>query len=189
MPSTCEEISLDLNGSPNGYHGFKFGRDIQTLDSPSECTTLSTISTATVATPLDQKHRYHLFFAFNVKDKIWVDHVVERLESDQHNYKCCIADRDFDTNDSTTYVQNILCSVMLSHYIVVVLTPHFVRETWSTYEEGLSHIMSLTLRKQRIIPVLLEECEVPDSLRMLQAVDVRHGDFWDSLFNAMSVGK
>ena len=191
LPSACEEISLDLNGSPNGFHNaFKYGRgDIQPLDSPSECTTLSTISTATVATPLDQKHRYHLFFASHKKDRPWVDQVVEKLESDSHNYRCCLAERDFDTADSSTYLQNILCSVMLSHYIVVVLTPHFVKETWPDYEEGLAHLMSLTLRKQRVIPILLEECEVPDSLRMLQAVDVRHGDFWDSLFIAISVGK
>ena len=78
------------------------------LDSPSDCTTLSTISTMT-ATPLDQKHRFHLFFAYNSSDKDWVEKVVQKLEEDPYNYRCCLPERDFD--NKVTFLQNILCSI------------------------------------------------------------------------------
>ncbi len=186
LPVSSEDISLDLGTLNGNSHSFKFGYDYGNLDSPSECTTLSTISTST-ATPLDQKHRYHLFFAYHNRDRIWVDHVVQRLEGEAHNFKCCFPERDFE--DKVTQLQNILCSIMLSKRVIVVLTPHFIEEEWDAYEESISHLTSLTLRKHRVVPVLLEECEVPDSLRMLDIIDVRHGEFWDNIFVAINLGK
>ena len=182
-----EEISLDLNScNLEGLRGFKMGMGAPQLDSPSDCTTLSTISTMT-ATPLDQKHRFHLFFAYNSKDKAWVEQVVQRLEEDPYNYRCCFADRDFD--NKVTHLQNILCSIMLSQRVIVVLSPVFVEESWVDYEDGISHLTSLSQRRQRIIPVLLEECSIPDSLRMSQPIDVRHESFWDVLFQSLQIGK
>ena len=44
-------------------------------------------------------------------------------------------------------------------------------------------------RKQRIIPVILEETEIPDSLRMLRAVDARRDDFWDVFLQNVCLGR
>ncbi len=158
----------------------------QTLESPSECTTLSTISTLT-ASPLDQKHKYHLFFAYHPANREWTQDLVKRLEAEPWAYKCCYADRDFDTKCNST--QNMLCSIMLSHRIVVVLTPKFLKELWDEYEESLAHLASMTLRKQRVIPIVLEETKVPDSLRMLRVVDARREDFWDVFLQNVCLGE
>ena len=158
----------------------------QTLESPSECTTLSTVSTLT-AGPLDQKHKYHMFFAYHPSNKEWLQELVKRLEAEPWAYKCCYADRDFDSRCTST--QNVLCSIMLSHRIVVVLTPRFIKDQWNEYEESLAHLASMTLRKQRVIPIILEETNIPDSLRMLRAVDARRKDFWDVFLQNVCLGK
>ena len=156
------------------------------LDSPSDCTTLSTISTMT-ATPLDQKHRFHLFFAYNSSDKDWVEKVVQKLEEDPYNYRCCLPERDFD--NKVTFLQNILCSIMLSKRVIVVLSHAFVKDSWVDYEESIAHLTSLSQRRQRIIPVLLDECSIPESLVMSQPIDVRHESFWDVLFQSLTIGE
>jgi hypothetical protein len=184
---SCEEIALDINGSGLALNGLRFGYGFSAnIDSPSDCTTLSTISNVT-ATPLDHKYRFHLFFAYNEKDKFWVDNVVRKLESEPMNFRCCYAERDFDENVSA--VQNVLCSIMLSQRIVVVLTGSFVSESWSLYEESITHLTSLSQRRQRVIPVLLEECAIPESLRVTQPIDVSHDASWDGLFQSLTMGK
>ena len=139
------------------------------------------------AGPLDQKHKYHMFFAYHPSNKEWLQELVQRLESEPWAYKCCYADRDFDSRCTST--QNVLCSIMLSHRIVVVLTPRFIKDQWDEYEESLAHLASMTLRKQRVIPIILEETNIPDSLRMLRAVDARREDFWDVFLQNVCLGK
>ena len=78
---------------------------------------------------------------------------------------------------------------MLSHRIVVVLTPQFLKDQWDEYEDNLVHLASMTLRKQRVIPIILEETKIPDSLRMLRAVDARREDFWDVFLQNVCLGK
>ena len=168
-------------------NGLRFGYGLPAnIDSPSDCTTLSTISNVT-ATPLDHKYRHHLFFAYHEKDQFWVDHVVRKLESEPMNFRCCYSARDFD--ETVPFVQNILCSIMLSQRIVVVLTPSFVGESWSLYEEGITHVTSLSQRRQRVIPVVLEECLIPESLRVTPPIDVSHDAFWDGFFQSLTIGK
>ena len=91
-----DDICLDFDDSSLALAGLRFGGGIgQSLDSPSDCTTLSTVSTIT-ASALDPKHRYHMFFAYCQADRAWVEQAVNKLESDIYGYRCCYADRDFD---------------------------------------------------------------------------------------------
>ena len=179
-----EEISLDMASLDTGP--LIFSHDIPVLESPSECTTVSTISTLT-AVPLDNKYRYHIFFAYHSSDANWVRWLCERLEDEPYCYKCCRWDRDLD--DSGPRTQQILCSIMLSHRVVVVLSPVFVKESWLEYEDSLAHLTSLTLRKRRVVPVILTTCEVPEYLRVQHALEVDHADFFDSLLHAICLGK
>lgn len=184
LSSAYEEISLDMASLDTGP--LLFSHEVPILESPSECTTVSTISSLT-AVPLDHRYRYHLFIAYHEADSSWVKWLVGRLEDEPYNYKCCCWDRDTDGQFPRT--QQILCSIMLSHRVVVVLTPLFLQEAWSEYEDSLAHLTSLTLRKRRIVPVVLKPCDVPDYLRMHQSIDVDHADFFDSLLHAISLGQ
>ena len=102
-------------------------------------------------------------------------------------YKCCYDVRDFDENG--TLVQNIMCSVMLSEKIVVVLGPDYLESTWREYEETLSNMMSITQLRQRVILVILEDCEIPDSLKLLNYIDIRKDNFWDKFFRDLRNGE
>lgn len=110
-----------------------------------------------------------------------------RLEDEPYNYRCCLADRDFD--DKISHLQNVLCSVMLSQRVIVVLTPDFVNDSWGEYEDALAHLTSLSQRRQRIVPIVLEQCPlIPESLRSMQALDARDGTFWETLFSSLFPG-
>ena len=211
LVNSSEDIALDV--SMCSLQGLKIGVG---SDSPYErnyigsqsdcCTSVSSLSGITTTqsgsdslsdtTPmhagcLDHKYRYHLFIAYHRSDVEWVRLFVTRLEKVPFSYKCCYAERDFDS--SVSEVQNTLCSIVLSQRIVVVLDRKFVEESWSDYEESIAHISSFTdgphRKRQRVIPILREECTVPDSLRMLPSVDARQEDYWEEFIQTLCLGK
>ena len=210
MHST-EDIALDVSASYCTLHGLRFGASEGpygrgSIDSPSECcTSISSLSGMTIggggrgsisanttsAGPLDHKYRYHLFIAYHSSDVEWVREFVTRLESEPYTYKCCYADRDFDT--SVSDVQNTLCSIVLSQRIVVVLDRRFIEESWPDYEESIAHLAAFTAgphrKRQRVVPLLRTECTIPDSLRMLPSVDTRQEDYWEDFIQTICLGK
>ena len=86
-------------------------------------------------------------------------------------------------------MQNILVSIMLAQRIVVVLSPAFLEESWSEYEESIAHVTSLSQRRQRVVPVMLRDCDVPDALKVWKPLDAATEGFWDELFRALHVGE
>ena len=85
-------------------------------------------------------------------------------------------------------MQNRLCSIMLSQWVIVVLTDSFITESWPEYEESIAHLTSLSQRRQRVVPVLLEDCPIPESLRSMQPIEATNDDFWETLFQSLQIG-
>lgn len=184
--SQTEEIGLGLQSYRSDSTFYGRGLALDNLRSPSQSTTVSSLSTL-AATPLDTKHRYHLFFAHHPRDKPWVEQTVQILEAPPYNYTCCYGDRDF--NDRVTGVQNVLCSIMLSQRIVLVLSPWFLAETWMEYEDTIAHVTSLSQRRQRLVVLVLHDCDLTDSMRACSPLYVSDQDFWDNFFQAVQIGK
>ena len=183
---SCESLRLDGSQS-DCVRGFTAFKSSMADSLESDCTTLSTISMATTASPLDTKHRYHVFFAYSARDVIWVEYVVRRLESEPYHYQCCYAARDFNAN--VTHVQNVLCSIMLSQRIVVVLTPEFVNGSWGEYEESIMHLTLMSQCRLSIVLVTLEQCEVPESVKSWQLINAHDDSFWQCLLQSLQPGQ
>ena len=56
--------------------------------------------------------------------------------------------------------------------------PRYVEETWFNFEKTLKQLTQMSLHNQRIMGVLLEDCDIPDSLGELYFLDSSDPDFF-----------
>ena len=83
----------------------------------------------------------------------------------------CIADRDFTSGVSV--LDNIVEAIHSSYKIILVLTDQFVSSQWCKYEADQAIIRSLRLTNSScVIPVVLEDCEIPFKLKHLTYSDM-----------------
>jgi hypothetical protein len=83
----------------------------------------------------------------------------------------CIADRDF--TPAVSILDNIVEAIHSSYKIILVLTDQFVSSQWCKYEADQAIIRSLRLPNSScVIPVLLEDCEIPIILQNLTYSDM-----------------
>ena len=128
------------------------------------------------APPLDELYKYHIFFSHSSEDEAWVMDLVAKLENEPYNYKCFYTSIRNKTKGLLS--QNSMCAAMLSERVVVVLTRHYVKSTWFEYQDILQNFTQCSLYRQRIICVLLRDCEIPDSVVSLGFLDARVDDFF-----------
>ncbi|XP_012939183.2 uncharacterized protein LOC101858280 [Aplysia californica] len=129
------------------------------------------------APPIQDLYRYHVFFSHCPEDREWVEHMVAHLEAPPFNYTCAYASLQ-DEADPGTLQQRILCAAMLSERVVLVLSSKYVQDTWFSFEKTLKQLTQMSLHNQRIMGVLLEDCEIPESLGELYFLDSSDPDFF-----------
>lgn len=76
-------------------------------------------------------------------------------------------------------VQKIASAIHTSHWFVALLTPQSVRKSWVAFE--LNQAMDREVREGHpfIIPIIAEECVVPEYLRNKLYIDIRSRDDYD----------
>lgn len=153
---------------------------------------LSTIQnilpTETVLT-LPEGKQCHVFFIYRTvyPDKDWVKQVAESLEADEMGFKCAFHERDFIPGLSI--LDNIVYFLKCSLKIVIVLTPEFLNSAWTKYETELAQILSIKQDDLRIIPVMLQSCDVPDTLKTLTYLDATDtfSSWWPRLLKTINI--
>jgi hypothetical protein len=60
--------------------------------------------------------------------------------------------------------------ILRSNRFAVLVSRHFLASPWASYELQLA----MALRPNRVVPVLLEDCELPIELRNIKHIDARH---------------
>ncbi|KAL3871308.1 hypothetical protein ACJMK2_039315 [Sinanodonta woodiana] len=157
----CSSIALDT---------------LSVSDNPKRVTRSSIIK----APPLPTGKTYHVFFSYRYckHDRQWVRRIIERLESPRYNYKCCIHDRDFMPGH--TIIGNIADAIKTSLRVAVVLTDEYIESYWCNYEATIVREPGL---KACIVPLILKECSIPQSLKDLTCITVsENSDEWWALF-------
>ncbi|CAC5365549.1 TLR13 [Mytilus coruscus] len=122
---------------------------------------------------------YDLFVSHSHKDAHWVlSRLVADLESaftdDDVVLRDCIADRDFEPGKFI--FENIENSLIKSSKILLVITNNFVNSYWCQFETNQTLLESKESRKDCIIPLYLEECDIPDKLRHITYADFTNDD-------------
>ncbi|KAL3842886.1 hypothetical protein ACJMK2_020861 [Sinanodonta woodiana] len=122
--------------------------------------------------PLSRKMTYHVFFCYRdiPNDKLWVKETVEKLEND-FGYICCDHERDFLAG--TKVFSNIKFGIKNSEKVVCVLSKEGLDSGYLGFETELAHKESIDRRENLLIPVLLDDCEIPDELKLLTYIDAR----------------
>ncbi|CAC5365548.1 TLR13 [Mytilus coruscus] len=131
---------------------------------------------------------YDFFVSHSHKDADWVlSRLVADLESafteDDVVLRGCIADRDFEPGK--IIFENIENSLRKSSKIILVITNNFVNSYWCQFETNQALLESMESRKDCIIPLYLEACDIPDKLRHITYADFTNDD--DYIFEIMKL--
>ncbi|XP_078604042.1 uncharacterized protein LOC144877854 isoform X2 [Branchiostoma floridae x Branchiostoma japonicum] len=137
-----------------------------------------------VAPPLGEHEKYHVFFCYSSADAPWVKAMIQKLESDEYCFKCCIYERDFIPGDSI--INNIARSIQESQKTVFVLSRDFVDSKWCEFERQLVMSENLTEKNRKIIPVMLRECVLPNFLGHMTHLEEWTPYFFDRFIGALN---
>ena len=117
---------------------------------------------------LQSPYESHLFVASSSDDLEQVKTIVEDLEC-QFGIKCLFASRDFQPGKE--YRLMITEGLETSLKVLLIFTKSFVASPFCQLEAELAYIRSIERQNDCVIPVLLEDCEVPTTLKPRNYID------------------
>ncbi|XP_046580622.1 uncharacterized protein LOC124288101 [Haliotis rubra] len=130
--------------------------------------------------------RYVAYFCHANVDTKWVMDMINTLESKKYGIKCAEYDRDFSCCGK--YITDLFQEFLEdSHWIIVVLSPEFVRSKWSMYQLNLAVHYSVHKKHSNIVPLLKTPVDVPDCLKCFELVDTREKKWLTQLLLRLSL--
>jgi hypothetical protein len=128
---------------------------------------------------------YDVFISYSSKDGEWVQNtLLPALE--RAGLRVYIDFRDFEVG--TPSLVNMERGVERSRHTLVVLTPNWIDSEWTEFESLLVGTADPAGRRRKLIPLMLEECELPPRIRMLTYVDFTQGNLdlsWQRLLRGL----
>ncbi|CAG2239415.1 unnamed protein product [Mytilus edulis] len=154
---------------------------------------LSSLAKPIISKPLavlPEGKQYHVFFVYKtvVPDKDWVKEVACSLEAHESGLKCAYHERDFIPG--LTIIENIVHFLKCSLKVVIVLTHDFLESSWTKYETELAKLISLNPAGDvRIVPVVVQDCTIPECLINLTYLDATDTFFtwWPRLLKTINI--
>jgi tetratricopeptide (TPR) repeat protein len=130
--------------------------------------------------------KYDVFISYSHKDEEWVvDTLLSALED--AGWKVCIDFRDFVPGKPSRH--NMRDAVKQSAYTVLVMTPAWVASEWTSFESLLSFLHDPAGKRQRTVPMMIEQCDIPEDIQIFTYVDFLRKDradiAWKQLFAAL----
>ncbi|KAL3842906.1 hypothetical protein ACJMK2_020881, partial [Sinanodonta woodiana] len=121
---------------------------------------------------LSENKKYHVFFCYRdvPNDKLWVKETVQKLEN-EFKFICCDHERDFLAG--TEVIRNIKYGITNSEKVVCVLSKEGLNSRFLEWETEMALKKSIDNRENLLIPVLLDDCEMPEELKLLTYIDAR----------------
>lgn len=114
------------------------------------------------------EYKYDLFIVYSSENTKEARKLMEDIER-RFCIKCCFADRDFVPG--AEIVENISNAMEGSDKIVMLISQHFVHSGWCWFEEQEAFRKYIQEKRNYIIPVKLEDVEMPKRLRNMTYVD------------------
>ncbi|KAL4224604.1 hypothetical protein ACF0H5_015303 [Mactra antiquata] len=118
--------------------------------------------------PLPDGKVKHFFISFCNEDNEKILPIIDELEN-RFKLQCMYADRDFQPGKDIAV--NIREGMMMSSKVLLFLSPRFLQSGWCKYETDAAFVNSMGCGYSCIVPVLLEECEIPPTLVTLTYID------------------
>jgi tetratricopeptide (TPR) repeat protein len=135
--------------------------------------------------PEPPKYDFDVFISYSHKDEKWVTKtLLPRLK--EAGLRVCIDFPNFKPGKAALH--NMRDAVKHSQWTLLVMTPDWVTSEWTAYEGILAQMSDPAGVRQRVIPVLLQKCDIPEDISILTYVDFtrpdRDEDAWRMLLTA-----
>ena len=136
--------------------------------------------------------QYHTLVCYAEKNKKIASELKIFLET-EYNLQVCIDFANFIPGKATA--DNITESITSSESVIFLLSPEFLEKHWAPWELKTAvydfNASQKSENPKKIIPVLLEECKVPDELKIYTPIKMKDfvskEDCWRKLATAVSV--
>ncbi|HEY0768783.1 MAG TPA: TIR domain-containing protein [Sphingobacteriaceae bacterium] len=114
-------------------------------------------------------YSYDVFISYSSKDAAWVrGELLQRLE--QAGLKVIIDFRDFEIGVPS--IINMERAVDASRHTLVVLTPNWITSEWTEFESLLVATRDPTGRRRKLLPLMLQKCDLPPRIALLTYLDM-----------------
>ena len=111
----------------------------------------------------------NVFLSHNSKDK----HFVARLASDLKDSGVTVWYDDWAIDYGDSIVEKVYNGLASSDFLVVVLSEDSVKSRWVKEELNVMTMKRLQGKAVRLIPLLIDDCEIPEQLSHLKYIDFR----------------
>lgn len=121
--------------------------------------------------------RFDIFISHSRADQDWVEtRLLPRLEN--AGLRVAVGYRDFIPG--MPVLENIERAVQDSRHTLAILTPAWLASEWNAFESLLVRTLDPAARRRKLIPVLLQPCDLPEPLAALDAVDLTAERYWEA---------
>lgn len=111
---------------------------------------------------IQEEFLYDVFISYSSKDSRWVrDTLMPRLDG----LRISVDYLTFDPGKAT--IDNIRHAAKSSRRTLLVITPKWLKSEWTAFESLLVQMNDLTGRRQRVVPLLVKRCKLPENLGIL----------------------
>lgn len=117
---------------------------------------------------LSETVHYHLFVAHASEDRERVVKIVEELER-KYGVRCLFSDRDFQAGKKIW--TNIEEGLNKSQKVLLIFTPKYIESHNCQLETETAYSMMISRGNDCVIPLLLEDCEIPATLKPRTYID------------------
>ncbi|CAO1348269.1 unnamed protein product [Diamesa serratosioi] len=130
---------------------------------------------------------YDAFVMYDDRDSNFAEDIIDRLE--EMGLKLCTSQRDFlvSSGIDLEVILNIL--MKRCHRLIVVVSKNFLESNHKKYITNYAQALGIEQGQRKIIPCLIEFCELPTMLRYCFRLDYyRQGklfDFWNKLYKSI----
>ncbi len=124
---------------------------------------------------------HDVFLSFSATDRQWVN---DQLQPRLRAAGIRVVDQDHFVPGKPR-LNEIEKAIRHSRYTLLVLSPAYLRDTWQQFASVLASSYGLDTGQWRVIPAIMDECEVPPRLNALVKIDLRSEDDWTRLIDTL----
>lgn len=127
--------------------------------------------------------QYDAFVIYNDKDVEFASELIKQCEN--KGYSLCVRDRDLLGGISMEDEAVLNLVAKRCHRLIIIVSKAFLRSPMQIFITNFAQAVGIQEGKRKIIPCLLEECELPQMLRFCFRLDYHKSNklynFWEKL--------
>ena len=133
----------------------------------------------------EQHYEYDAFISYAHEDAEMANKIMEYLKNYAGDNISVFLD-DKANRHGENIVDKINKALSNARFFLLLLSPASVDAEWPTAERDAALLTDLSGRAGRIIPVIVDDCEIPPLLRIRKWIDLRRNKDFDKMMGAVA---